>query len=365
MAGPARGTLTPPDGSGHLVLGAVPPGPREMWRRVMAVLVFTCLPVLVVGLGWRIYSGEWPLALTRISTHARAFLAIPLLLCAEALVDVRVREACLYLADSGIIGEAPGAYRSLVARYTRIRDSIAAQVVVLVIATVSLFLDWTYVDGAAPSVWGALPVTLVFRFLLVRWLWRWLLWDRLLWGVSRLPLRLRSTHPDRLAGLEPLLGPGHAFAAVVAGGAVALAGGWADLMLRTGVSSATLRVPAVSFAVVAIAVATAPTLSFIPHLYRARKDGLAIYGVFAAQVTDAFESRWFNTDGGLALRKQDISSLCDLGGAYEVIVGTRVVPWSHRLGLVVGVGALAPIVPLFLADVGVAEIGARLISGIF
>jgi hypothetical protein len=44
-------------------------------------------------------------------------------------------------------------------------------------------------------VFVSLPI---FQFLMVRWLWRYLIWCRLLWRISRLDLQLIPTHPDQL-----------------------------------------------------------------------------------------------------------------------------------------------------------------------
>src|SRR6185369_2998131 len=46
--------------------------------------------------------------------------------------------------------------------------------------------------------WICVPM---YRFLLLRWLWRMYLWASFLYFVSKLDLALIPTHPDKAAGL--------------------------------------------------------------------------------------------------------------------------------------------------------------------
>jgi len=41
----------------------------------------------------------------------------------------------------------------------------------------------------------------LLRFFLYRWAFRYFIWTALLWKLSRTPLHLIPTHPDRAAGL--------------------------------------------------------------------------------------------------------------------------------------------------------------------
>src|SRR6185312_10712319 len=64
--------------------------------------------------------------------------------------------------------------------------------------------------------WYALVSSPIQRFLLYRWVWRLLIWSRLLWRISRLDLQLLPTHPDGAGGLL-FLGYGQvAFAIIIA-----------------------------------------------------------------------------------------------------------------------------------------------------
>src|SRR5262249_59255215 len=72
------------------------------------------------------------------------------------------------------------------------------------------------VEGArrltAAGWWFTYVSLPLFQFLLFRWYFRIFIWARFLFQVSRCPLNLVPTHPDRLAGLGFLSGTVTAFA---------------------------------------------------------------------------------------------------------------------------------------------------------
>lgn len=340
----------------HLTRGT----PHDWLRYSGVVLAVVYLPLLIIGLVLGIVTREWIPALSYVSTHVRALIAIPLLLAAEPLVDARARGLCRYLLDSDLLSRAEEGYRSAVRRGVRVRDSAAAEVLLLALAIASVFWSPTYLGGGALVVVATVPEVVAFRYLLLRWLWRWGLWGLFLWRVARLPLSLRATHPDRLAGLGPVLGPAYAFAVVVAACSAAIAAGWADQMIYQAHPLKSFYAPALTFGVLAIAVALVPGLSFIGPLYRQRKADLARYGALARRYVDMFEERYMDTRGRDALAEIDTSGLADLGTSYDVVTEMRIVPWSGRLIQTTLAAAVVPMLSLALIDLGAIQLLGRI-----
>ena len=50
--------------------------------------------------------------------------------------------------------------------------------------------------------WAGLVAMPVLQFLFLRWFFRFFIWARFLWQVSRMDLDLEPTHPDGTAGLH-------------------------------------------------------------------------------------------------------------------------------------------------------------------
>jgi hypothetical protein len=336
-------------------------GRRDWLRQAAAVVALIYVPPVVIGVAMRLITGEWSRGITQIATHVRVLVTIPLLIAAEPFVDARARGFGDYLMSSGLVRAAEREYLDVVARSVRMRESVVIEAGTFVIAVASAFVSGTYMEGASSAnMWGTLPSVIAFRFLLLRWVARWTLWGGFLWRVSRLPLSLRATHPDRMAGLGPALGPAYALAAVVTAISAAIVGGWADTIARTDRPLTSFIPPAVAFVVLALGVALAPGCVFIGKLYRARKAALGSYGALAQRYADAFDVRWRDARGEDALGTGDISGLCDLGGSYTVIPESRVLPWSPRLVQVIVAAAVVPVLPLLLAELGAVKVITQL-----
>ena len=65
--------------------------------------------------------------------------------------------------------------------------------------------DGRVVDGGVEltlaGAWSHWIVKPLFQFLVLRWIWRFVVWGWLLFRISSLPLKLVAYHPDRSGGL--------------------------------------------------------------------------------------------------------------------------------------------------------------------
>lgn len=344
----------------HITRGAG----RDWLRRVSAVLVIAYLPLLAAGALARLTSGAWEPELFRIDMHVGALVTIPLLLVAEPFIEARARDAGRYLYASGLASRAPDACAAAASRTAALRDAWFPELALLVFAIASCFVGATYIEEPAVATWTGIPLYSVARFLILRWLWRWFLWGLYLWRVARAPLALNATHPDRVAGLAPFLGPAAALSAVVAALSASLAASVGDQIVFEGAALETFRNVAITYAVGAVGVALLPGLVFAPVLYRAKVGGLGGYGAFAHRFTRAFEARWFDASGEEALGASDISSLADLGGSYEVVPELGVFLWSRRIVILLAASALLPMGVVALFDLGVPALVLRIVAGV-
>ncbi|HEX6976725.1 MAG TPA: hypothetical protein VF147_20095 [Vicinamibacterales bacterium] len=302
--------------------------PRDLVRRVAAASAIGYAPVLALGIGWRVVSGTWPVALVELTTHVRVLVMLPLLLLGEQLIELRATAAGSYLLRSRlVVPEQAEAHRSIVERTERVRNAGVVEALLLVGAFVSVLALPPFTRESAAAIrWSVGPSVLLYRFLMLRILWRWLLWGLYLFRLSRFPLNLRATHPDQVGGLAPLAGPSIVFGVVVMAAASSAAASWGDHMRFEGVRAVVFADDVIAYIVLALAVAAAPLWVFIPRLGRLRKQGVGRYGAFATGYAEAFEQRWFDRNGGSgaeALGTADIQSLNDLGGSFDRVVHIR------------------------------------------
>jgi hypothetical protein len=336
-----------------------------LWqRRTLGTLALVYVPVLVVGLAQYLFTGHWAGAVTRVYTHATALVSLPLLFISEVLADRRARMVFAYLVESGIVRREDQPWlRSIIESHARMRSARISEVIMLGVVIGTLATGEAGFARLSPaSWWQAFVAAGVFRFLVLRWLWRWTLWGVLLFRVSRLELRLAPTHADRLGGLSPIKALSETpFVLFVAAVASAAAGGWADRLRIDPAAFASLPMEAAALGLAAIMLAMTPLLFFIPTLARTRRDGLRRYGALAHHHDRAFSARWIGGRGD-PLGSPDMSSLADLGTGFERVEAMRPLVWSPRLLKLVLAGAWLPLTPLLLAHFGFVELLRRVIG---
>ena len=209
----------------------------------------------------------------------------------------------------------------------------------------------------APKYWYALVSLPVFQFLLFRSLWRWGIWAHLLWRLSRLRLRPIATHPDLAGGLGFLSLPSVGFAFVVAGLSATQAGVYANQIIVKDAALSSFTPNVVIFTLAAVVLALGPLLVFARHLVRCRITGGIEYDGLATDYTRLFHARWIERDQRSdLLGSADIQSLADLESSCEVVHHMRPVPFSPMSAMLIAVAALAPMIPVALLRVPVAEL---------
>jgi hypothetical protein len=330
---------------------------------------------IVEGVAPRLFS------LSVIAAHVRLLVVIPLFFLCESLLDSRLRDFVGLIERSGVVPEnALPALRSEIARTGRWRDSWLPEIMCL-LATVLLtvFATRFHLSGrtsvADPvrvmdqfrlaGAWYWFVCLPLFRFLMLRWLWRVALWWCFLWRVARLELHLVATHPDGAGGLGYLEVAQTYFAPLVLAVSAVISASFAE-EISSGVSVFEAIYPALAITLVAdLALVLLPPCFFVFKLRRCREKGLRDYGALAARYVNDFEKKWLNAANiraGPLLGAADVKSLADLSSGIAVVRNMRSVPVSTRLSITVMIAALLPMAPLFLFKYPIAELVQRLIA---
>jgi hypothetical protein len=74
-----------------------------------------------------------------------------------------------------------------------------------------------------------------------------------------------------------------------------------------------------------------PLLMFSPGMARAKRKGLADYGLLAQRYVESFEQKWVlrdPTSSDELLGAADIQSLADLGNSYALVRDMRSIPFG-------------------------------------
>jgi hypothetical protein len=147
-----------------------------------------------------------------------------------------------------------------------------------------------------------------------------------------------------------------------------LAGLVASRVLYHGESLLSFKLQIAGFIAFFVLAILCPLLMFSPRMSRAKRKGLADYGLLAQRYVESFEQKWIRPDPAGSeelLGTADIQSLADLGNSYALVRDMRSVPFGlEDMGRLAAATA-APLVPLLLTIFSPEELFMRVIKVVF
>lgn len=355
-----------------------------LYRRILAFALLTWFPLLLLasvrtGIG----SASQISFFHDIEVHARFLVALPILIGAELLVHSRMRPLVHRFVEWRIVlPEDMGLFRKAIASAVRIRNSIYVELLLLAaVYTLGLWiwndrteLGSTWYQGAGgrwkltpAGYWYVFVSIPVFQFILLRWYMRFFIWFRFLWQVNRIELNLVPTHPDRCGGLSFLGKSSYAFSPILFAQGAILAGIVAGRVLYGGQSLQSFRFQIGGFIVFFVAIVLGPLLMFTPRMSRAKRKGLADYGLFAQRYVEDFDHKWIRGTSASEemLGTGDIQSLADLGNSYGMARDMRVVPFALQDVTRLAIATAAPLAPLLLTIFSFEDLIVRVVKIVF
>lgn len=353
-------------------------------RRIGVFIAVTWLPLVLLALGSGTAFGGVPVPfLLDVDVHVRFLIALPLLIGAEVLVHQRLRVTVGQFVERGIIAPAHrAAFDEIIDSTMRLRNSVVIEVALLVgcvtlgdviwRGATALRVDTWYAAAGADSAqhltlagwWYAFISLNVFRFVLLRWYFRLILWYIFLWRVARLPLRLNALHPDCAGGLGFLGGSAFALLPVLLAHTTTLAGVIGGRIWHEGMQLPAFQLEIAASVALLMAAALLPLTFFVLQLARAKREASREYGMLAMRYADEFRDKWLGQRraGGEALvGSADIQSLADLGGANDSLRNTGFFPIGYRAVVTLGVVVALPFAPLLLTMIPFEDLIERVV----
>ena len=354
-------------------------------RRILVLAGVAWIPLLLLSaFAGHAWGGTIAVPfLQDIEAHVRFLVALPILVAAEIVVHLRLRPTVAqFVARRIVTEEEMPRFQEAIDSTRRVRNSVIAEITLLVLVyTVGLWVwksqialgtaSWYATPEAGHTnltpagYWYALVSVPIFQFILVRWYFRFFLWFSFLWRVSRLNLRLVPIHPDRAAGLSFLGRGSYAFAPILFAQGALLAALIASQIFFAGRNLMAFKVEIASFIAFFVAAVLSPLIVFSPKLARAKRQGLADFGLLASRYVGAFEDKWVRegaSTGEPLLGSADIQSLADLGNSYSVVQEMRLVPFGLKDVTRLAAGAAVPLLPLTLTIFSLEELVTRLLA---
>jgi hypothetical protein len=358
-------------------------------RRVLVAVLVTWVPLLLLSMvDGRAWGGSVALTFLKdVETHVRLLIAVPLLILAEVKVHRELPSILRCFVDRGLVSVADRPrFDAAVAAAVRLRNSVAAELLLIVLVYVvgiliirrtqfALAMDSWYasMEGGRLQLthagwWGALVAMPVVQFLTVRWFFRFFVWGRFLWQVSRIRMNLEPAHPDCTAGLHFIALTERACRMVMVAMGALLAGMIANKIFYSGAALLEFKVEVVGMVALLVFMVLGPMLAFTPQLIEAKHRGIAEYGRLGQRYAREFDRKWVRGDnpaGEPLLGTADIQSLADLRNSFVVVRDIQWAPFDLKNVATLAVVTLIPLAPLLLTTFSVEEILDRLLKTIF
>jgi hypothetical protein len=351
-------------------------------KKIVLITVCSWLPLLILSAvqGLAIGKAVSIPFLLDISTHTRLLLVIPLLLIAEPLVEKVTQKTVEQFLNAELVREDDiPTFTVAVRQARRWQELILAELVLLGILVAILGLHpqglqvrtlstWihpspaTSISLSLAGYWW-LVVTLIYRFLALRWIWRFFIWFRLLWQLAQLPLQLVPTHPDRTGGLA-FLGDGQArFGILLLAASTHIAGAVANQILYAGKSLYDFQVTIAFYTVGIVLLVLLPLLAYVPKLFTLKEEGQLAYGVLTMAYSQLFDRKWIGKTpltAEMLAEIADFSALADLGASFQVVKDMSIFPLDFDTLKLLVLATVLPFIPLVLSIIPLSEILARL-----
>jgi hypothetical protein len=324
----------------------------KVWVQIAVAILLTWLPVIAIGIVIEQTTGHPQPLLRDVAMHVRLLVGIPILL----FLDGAFTETCRYalgqlLRYDLVTPEEMPRFEGTMRRVRRLDELWLPELVILMLAVALGFAVLRPFQRHPAELWYAAVALPLFEFLLLRSLWRWLLWVKVLVGLARLKLDLEPTHPDRCGGISYLRAPSLNYCGMLLFTTTAV------LCAEWG-SGFTYRTPKgyipvlLAFAAFALAVAFGPLVMFIPQLLRARREGRATIGTVVARTGRWCRTRWVDQDPADVLRAPEAQSLAAVTSTYrDTVAQMRFLLVEKRDLITLLLVSLSPVVFLMFTTI--------------
>ena len=333
-------------------------------RTAIAVALAWGVPLLLAALAghaWGPVASARPFLLD-LGVWARFVVAIALLVLSERAVERKLLAIqAQFLRAPLLPTEARPAAAQAVVRALRRRDSRTAEIVILGLAFLitalaaaqkltgdpSLWLAQADAAGVrhltAAGWWCVLVSVPLFWFLLLRWLWRHLVWALLLRDVARLELRLVATHPDGYGGLAFVGAYPNAFAAFVFAMTGVVAAEALQAMLHGKLATTAFPYAMGAWAVVIVLLFALPLAAFAGPLQRLKRDTLLALAAAATRHERAAERQLLGRNVAAPGEAEEPTGSGDPAKTYAQVRKLGTLPVTKSALLPLGIAAVLPL----------------------
>jgi hypothetical protein len=316
------------------------------------------------------------------SFHVRNLIAVPILLVCEKIIFRATNELISTGLQRGVIRkENKENIVKFQSHLHRFQSSIVIEVLLILLSllyvTNHLYIDfksevtfWKSTNSpfyAFAFWWDQWVGLTAYFFLILRWIFKFILWISLLLKLSCSKLNLVCLHPDKIGGLSFLVQRHFLFAFVATAISSVGSANIASSVMYGNITLETFYLPLGLYVTLLVGVFVLPLIFFSPLLLREKKRGKNLYGNLAFKYTENFKKKWFNQNDlneQELLGSPDIQSLNDLMGSFSQLGSMNVIPITRQTLIILISRIGIPILPLGLFKIPLPELFSLVIKHI-
>ncbi len=356
--------------------------PNSLLKRSIILATITWIPLLILSaIQGILISDKLSIPfLYDVTTHLRLLVVIPLLVFAEKSVDLRLNEFIDQFFIAGIIRESDKPfYMKIRAKGKRLIESLWADIIMLVIIVANISIRGSSILNADISMWIQSPDGIsgaswagtyflficmpIVQFILLRWLWRWVIWFYFFLKISKLPLLLRPSHGDEAGGIGFLGTPPGPFLPVTLAISILFSGSVLEQVIFLHHKLPEFYITMGAFIVISILLNILPLAVFMKPLLSSRRKALFEYSALIHHHHQHFDEKWIHSnEPDQLLGNPDPSSTADINSVFQTIKSMKAMPFDLKTMASTILISAIPMLPLFVLQYSVSEIIQKVLN---
>lgn len=344
-------------------------------RRILAAVLVGWVPLVILTAISGSHSSLVAL-LKDYRVFARVFIAVPVLIAGQPLIEERFRLIVRHFLDANLLRpEDLPRFREILATIKRLKDAWFPELALVALGCVGgiLFVGndpmydapWSVrVLGTSvlhsPAGWYFELVTqTIYMILLGLALWKWLLFVVFFWRVSRLQLRLVPCDPDQSGGLRFLGYSPIAFVPVVIAASTAMGSILRYQALHSVFSRQSLNMVLALWVLVIFVIFVGPLAIFMPKLTHLYRVGYLQYGSLAHLHAERFHEKWVHGRQGHLeelLAAPEVETLIHLAESVDRVRRTKLLPIDRLTVIQIAAASAVPMLPVIMTQIPVADL---------
>jgi hypothetical protein len=307
---------------------------------------------------------------------ARVFVAVPLIIFGQRLIEERFRLNVRHFLDSGLLKTTDlPRFHSILDAVKKLRDAWIPEVSLVSFVCIGGFLfvgddlmfdaPWAArtLGGSvsqSPAGWYFQLVTQTTYLILIGLaLWKWCLYVLFFWRVSKLQLQLVPCDPDRSGGLGFLGSSPAAFVPVVVAGSTAAGSVLHYQAMHAMFSIQSLSVIVLLWVALVLLIFVGPLAIFSAKLTHLGRVGYLQYGSMAHLQAEQFHDKWVlerEAHLGELLYATDMASLMGLASSFDRMRRIKPLPVDRSTLIVITVAAAVPMLPVITTQIPLTQL---------